>query len=254
MSTLLDVLLLDEMDRAFSGGISRPFPSGSARPIPDPTGEGDPAGNGGRAVRIERPEAGALVLTPRGLHGEQADGSLVPVARWEELVGYDWICRDLDEKVRLRDRFGDRIFLVLRESREVVLDGLGSAVFPLMAFLGKVLEIRSRKLVLEHLTDEEVDLISRSVAGAAEGGYFEDSELPGFFEQDRDSLRVVAGLWTRMNLLSPDLARTLIGVLEMLPQRRDRDPADWRRRFGDAPSPLEEVRAHLAVLTGLPSD
>jgi hypothetical protein len=72
-----------------------------------------------------------------------------------------------------------------------------------------------------------------------EGPFFTDVELEKLFEQERASLSVLAGMWKRMNLASPDLRRTVVGVMEMLLERRERFPEAWEEHVGASPSQVE---------------
>lgn len=243
MSTLLDVLLTEQLVEAF-GAAGRRDPELNATLIRDPSRDADILGDGGTAVRIGTLDGRSLLVTARGVAREVGERRET-LAGFEELVGYDWISRDLARKVELQAEHADRLYLVLRGSREVVLDRLGPAVYPLMAYLGKVLALRSQKLVLRQLDPEVVALVSRCLRAAVEGPFFTDEELVDLFEQDRASLVVVAAMWSRMNLASPDLARTVTGVLEMLLQRRDRHPEAWDARVAATP---DRVTGALEVL------
>lgn len=246
MSTLLDVLLTEQLVEVFRAA-RRKNPELNAVLVRDPSGDADIVGDGGTAVRIETRDGGKLVATARTLTRETG-AARSEVASWEELVGYDWISRDLSEKVRLQEEHFDRLYLLLRGSREVVVEGLGKAVYPLMAYLGKVLELRSQKLLLRQLDPEVVTLVSRCLRAAVEGPFFSDEELVELFEQDRASLVVVAAMWSRMNLASPELGRTVAGVLEMLLQRRERHPEGWARWVGEPP---EVVQGALEAFRGM---
>ena len=67
----------------------------------------------------------------------------------------------------------------------VVLEGLGPAVYPLMAYLGKVLELRSQKVLLARLSPAVTDCVGRCLSGAAEGPFFGADELVHLFEQGK---------------------------------------------------------------------
>jgi hypothetical protein len=166
------------------------------------------------------------------------------VALFENLVGYDWISRELSEKVRLKDEHYDRLYLDLRGAREVVLDRLGPAVHPLMAYLGKVLQLRSQKVLLRAIDDDVVEIVTLCLRAAVVGPFFSDDELVELVEQDRASLQVTAAMWQRMNLAAPTLQRTVEGVMEMLLRRRDDHPAAWDRLLDVSP---ERVRGALEV-------
>lgn len=245
MSTLLDVLLTEQLREVFRAA-GRKNPRINAELVRDPSGDADIVGDGGTAVRIATGREASLLVTSRGV-AREAGGERAVLAGWEELVGYDWISRDLSEKVRLEEEHYDRLYLLLRGSREVVLEGLGPSVYPLMAYLGKVLELRSQKLLLRRLDAEVVGVITRCLEAAVRGPFFADDELADLFEQDRASLRVVAAMWSRMNLAAPELGRTVAGVMEMLLQRRQGPPGAWEEWVGVPP---ERVREALEAFRG----
>lgn len=241
MSTLLDVLLTEQLVHAFRDA-GRRNPALNAALVRDPSGEGDVSGQGGAAVRIATAAGESILVTARRISRE-VGVERTELAAFQDLVGYDWISRELSEKVHLRDRHEGRVFLLLRGSREVVVDGLGPAVYPLMAFLGQVLSIRSEKLLFRQIAPDVAALVSRCLDAAVRGPFFTDEELGELFEQDRASLEVVAVMWSRMNLASPELGRTVVGVLEMLLQRRQAHPAAWVDLVGAPPGQVEGALA-----------
>ena len=233
-NTLLDVLLTEHLLEAFQSA-GRKDPALNAEVVPDPSGDGDVTGEGGAAVRIQAVDGMSILVTARGIAREVGEQRTV-VAAFTDLVGYDWISRDLQEKVRLQPEHYDRLFLLLRGAREVVLNRLGQAVYPLMAYLGKVLEVRSQKVLLRQLDPDVVDTVTRCLVAAVGGPFFADEELVELFEQDRASLHIVAGMWTRMNLASPELGRTVAGVMEMLLRRRETHPEAWSEWVASSPA------------------
>ncbi|MGD8320095.1 MAG: hypothetical protein PVJ02_06560 [Gemmatimonadota bacterium] len=224
-STLLDVLLTEQLVGIFRSAAAK-RPELNARLVKDPGGDADLVGDGGTAVRITTTVGESLLVSPRRITRE-VGSQRTEVALLKDLVGYDWISRDLSEKVRLKEQHQDRLYLLLRDSRTVVLDHLGPAVHPLMAYLGKALELRSQKVILRRLDDDVAELITRCLSAAVTGPFFSDDELLELFEQDRASLGVVAAMWRRMNLAAPELRRTVTGVLEMLLRRRADHLAAW---------------------------
>ena len=56
------------------------------------------------------------------------------VLRYEELEHCIWIDRDHEQKAKLKHSHFQRIILERRDGSELVLDGLGQAVFPLLKF------------------------------------------------------------------------------------------------------------------------
>jgi len=239
-STLLDVLLTEQLLAIFQAALEK-RPGLNVALVPDPGRDADLIGDGGTAARITTTTGQSLLVTPRRIAREVGDARS-DVALFEHLVGYDWITRDLSDKVRLKDQHYDRLYLDLRGAREVVLDHLGQAVHPLMAFLGKVLQLRSEKVFLRALDDDVVDVISLCLRAAVVGPFLADDELVDLIEQDRASLQVTAAMWRRMNLASPTLQRTIEGVMELLLQRRERHPEAWRRLVD---TPPERVRGAL---------
>lgn len=236
-STLLDVLLTEQLVGIFQAAAAK-RPGLNAVLVADPGGDANLVGDGGTAARIETTVGGSLLVTPRRI-AREVGARRTDVALLKDLVGYDWISRDLSEKVRLMDQHFDRLYLLLRDSRTVVLEHLGPAVHPLMAYLGKALQLRSQKVILRRLDSDVVALVTRCLAAAVSGPFFSDEELVDLFEQDRASLGVVAAMWQRMNLAAPELQRTVSGVLEMLLRRREADQAAWEQLVQASPSKVE---------------
>ncbi len=247
MSVLLDVLLTEELEAAFQPVI-REGRAGNVLLIPQPGGVAEQAAGRGSAVRITTLSGQSLVVTPRRIACE-VGAALTDLVVMEELVGYDWISTELSEKVRLKDTYYDRLYLHLRDVRVVVLDRLGPAVYPLMAYLGKVLEIRSQKVLLPRLDDDAVEVVTRSLHAAVVGPFFSDDDLRDLVEQDRASLQVVAGMWRRLNLASPELHRTVEGVMEMLLQRRTAHAGAWEAFVGLPPERIERALSVFREMT-----
>ena len=112
-------------------------------------------------------------------------------------------------------------------------------MYPLMTFLGKVLELRSQKVLRRSLDDSVSEVVSRCLRASVEGPFFTDDELREGFKQDRPSLTVLAGMWPRMNLAAPDLRRVITGVMEALLERRSRLPEAWDQWVGIPPERVE---------------
>jgi hypothetical protein len=205
-----------------------------------PEGVEDMLGGRGAAVRVETRGGGSLLVTPRRIAREAGSG-IEDVVLFPELVGYDWISPDLSDKVRLKDDHYDRLYLYLVDARTVTLEGLGPSVYPLMKYLGKVLELRSQKVLLRRLDDDVVELVSRCLRAAAQGPFFEDHELDTLFAQDRAGLQILAATWPRMNLAAPDLRRTVVSVMEMLLERRPRFQGAWDELVASDPDETREA-------------
>jgi hypothetical protein len=201
-------------------------------------GEADVLAGAGTAVRIHTTDGGELVVTPKRiarLVGAQA----ATLVTFTDLVGYDWISPEMSEKVALKDEHFDRLYLYTREAPPIILDRLGEAVYPLMAFLARVLEFQSQKVLLRKLDDDIVERLGRCLHAAAEGPFFADSELVRFFRRDRASMRIIAGMWPRMNLAAPDVLDLLERLVPALVEKGPRDEAAWDRWIGASPTQLE---------------
>lgn len=242
---LIDVLLHEQLREIF--GEARRSGRGLnahllARP---PEGVEELFGGRGAVVRLEPTEGPSLLVTPRGISREEAAG-VREVAAFTDLVGYDWISEDLSEKVEQKDDHFDRLFLHLQGERTEILDHLGDAVYPLMTYLGKVLELRSQKVIRRRMDPEVDEVVSTCLRAAVEGPFFSDADLEHLFEQSRASLTILAGMWTRMNLASPDLRRTVESVLEMLAARRRDHPDAWERLVGMDPARVARAKEAFA--------
>lgn len=239
--TLIDVLLHEHLRDIFTE--ARLEGRGlNAVLLPDPPeGVEKLFGGRGAVVRIETTDAQSLLVTPRRILWEAAPYPS-EVAAFTDLVGYDWISPDLQEKVSRKEEHSDRLFLHLSGERTVLLDHLGDAVYPLMDFLAKVLEVRSQKVIRRRMDDDVAEVVSRCLRAAVEGPFFSDDELEELFEMDRASLSVLAGMWRRINLAAPELRRSVSTVVEMLLARREARAGAWGEWVAMEP---EEVRAAL---------
>ncbi|RMH12478.1 MAG: hypothetical protein D6701_13515 [Gemmatimonadetes bacterium] len=201
-------------------------------------------------VRIATLAGTDLLVTPRHLEREAPPGSPRGLhVEYEDLVGYDWITEDTGGKVAAHEEHYDRLYLYTRGRRTHVLEDLGPAVYPLMTFLGRVVELRSQKVLLRRLDPEDVDLLGRALHAAAAGPFVEDREMPEFFGQDRASLQVVAHLWPRLNLAAPALREILESVVDFLIRRRERHPDAWDALVDARPEDLRAAyRAFAAIV------
>jgi hypothetical protein len=246
---LLDVLLSEHLVEVFLDA-SRRGTGLNAELLPEsPEGVEDLLGGRSAAVRVQTTTGDSLLVTPRRIVLEEG-AVMIDLVVFSDLVGYDWISPDLSDKVRLKDEYYDRMYLYLQGARTVVLEGLGPSVYPVMAYLGKVLELRSQKVLLRRLGDDTVEVISRCLQAAADGPFFEDDELDTLFAQDRAGLQILAAMWSRMNLAAPDLHRAVVSIMEMLLERRLRFPGAWDERVGAQP---ERVRGALEVFKAIGS-
>lgn len=203
-------------------------------------GEPDVLAGAGTAVQIHCADGGELLVTPKRvarLVGERASDLVV----FTDLVGYDWIHPDMSEKVAQKEEHYDRLYLYLRESAPVVLDQLEDAVYPLMSFLGRVLEYQSQKVLLRKLDDDVVNLLGRGLHAATEGPFFSDDDLGNLFRRSRESMRIISGMWPRMNLAAPEVLDLLSRVVGALRQWAD-DPESaeaWAEWIDASPAQLE---------------
>lgn len=241
--TLIDVLLHEQVRDIFTAAVRERAGLNAAFPERAPADVDDGFDGRGALVRIDTTVGGSLLVTARGVFREVGSAATL-LAPFGELVGYDWISPDMETKIAEKRAHFDRLYVYLRGERTVVLDHLGQAVYPLMALLGKVLAIRSEKLLLRRMDDGVAELVGRCLRAAAEGPFFADDELEELFGLDRASLAILAGTWSRMNLASPDLRRTIVSVIEMLLARRGEHASAWDERVGERP---EVVVAGLEV-------
>jgi hypothetical protein len=208
-----------------------------------PHGEEDVLAGAGTAVNIDATDGSAYLVTPKRL-ARVVSETAHDLLQFSDLVGYDWITPEISEKVAQKDEHYDRLYLYPRDAPPIVLDRLGDAVYPLMTFLGRVLELRSQKVLLRKLDDDVVSTLGRCLLAAARGPFFTDRELKQLFNRGRESIRVIAGMWPRMNLAAPDLREILVRIGEELVARADDDPAAWDEWVQDPP---EKVRAAVEI-------
>ncbi|MSR20034.1 MAG: hypothetical protein EXR91_03530 [Gemmatimonadetes bacterium] len=215
-----------------------------------PHGEDDVLAGAGTAVRIDATDGGVYLLTPRRLMRIVGDDAYEMVT-YSDLVGYDWISPEMSEKVALKDEHFDRLYLYPRSEPPITLDHLGQAVYPLLAFFARVLEYQSQKVLLRKLDEDVVALLGRCLAAAARGPFFSDVELTSLFGRSRESMQVVAGMWPRMNLATPDLQELLRRVAEELIALGDPESQHWREWIAASPQQLEAaVEVFRMVSTG----
>ena len=195
------------------------------------------------AVRIEGADGAVSVVTPRRIQSVMGEQGL-DLVRFEDLVGYDWISPEMSEKVALKDAHWDRLYLYPRSAPPITLAHLGEAVYPLMSFLGRVLEFQSEKVLLRKLDDEVVELLGKCLLAAARSRFFTDQELADLFRRSRQSLLVVAGIWPKLNLAAPDVLDLLERVVEALIARADEHPDEWTEWIGE---PRVKVETALEV-------
>ncbi len=241
--TMVDWLLTEQLIQIFQEAERRRPGLNAELVAKSPYGEEDVLAGAGAAVRIRTRSGGELVVTPKRILRIVGDDAEELVA-FHDLVGYDWIARDISDKVREKDAHYDRIYLDRRSGGPVVLDGLGEAVYPLMTFLGRVLEYQSQKVLRRKLDADLSEVIHRCLHAAARGPFFTDDELRELFGRDRASMDVVAMMWKRVNLAAPELLDLVERVGEALVERADRDPAAWEEWVGVPP---EKVRTAIDV-------
>ncbi len=247
---MVDWLLTEQLVEIFREGRSRRPDLNAELVAHSPHGEEDVLAGAGTAVRITTTDGAVVLVTPKRLArvvGETAHDLIA----YPELVGYDWISPEMSEKVALKDAHFDRLYLYPRDAPPIVLDHLGAAVYPLMSFLGRVLEFQSQKVMLRKLDDDVVDTLGRCLRAAAYGPFFSDDELRKRFGRSRQSMEVVAGMWPRMNLAAPDLRELLVDLDDALRGRRAEDPAAWEEWLGVSEENLDSaVEIFRRISTG----
>jgi hypothetical protein len=236
--TLVDWLLTEKLVEIFRDARAK-RPDLNAELVTSPVhGEPDVLAGAGIVVQIHGRDGGELVVTPKRITrvvGEAAADLVV----YANLVGYDWISPEMSEKVALKDRYYDRLYLYTRDAPPVMLDQLGDAVYPLMAFLGRVLEYQSQKVLLRKLDDDVVERLGRCLVAAADGPFFTDDELRDLFRRGRESMRIIAGMWPRMNLAAPDVLDLLDRLVRALAEKAPDDGEAWARWIAATPTQLE---------------
>jgi len=236
--TMVDWLLTEQLVGIFTEALAKRPDLNAHLEARSPHGEEGVLAGAGTAVRIETTDGAVLLVTPKRI-ARIVGGSASDLVVFSEVVGYDWISPEMSEKVALKDRHYDRLYLYPRDAPPLMLDHLGDAVYPLMSFLGRVLEFQSQKVLLRKLDDDVVELLGRCLAAAAKGPFFTDDELLRAFGRGRHSLEVVAGMWPRMNLAAPDLLGLLDRLVRELIARQDADPDAWDEWVAAAPVRLE---------------
>ena len=236
--TMVDWLLTEQLVDIFRQARERRPELNAVLEARSPHGEEDILAGAGTAVRIDAVDGATYVVTPRRI-ARLVDSDAFGLVTFSDLVGYDWIAPAMSEKVALKADHFDRLYLYPRDAPPVVMDKLGSAVYPLMTFLGRVLEFQSQKVMLRKLDDDVVELLGRCLFAAARGPLFTEEEVQVLFERDRESLQVIAGMWPRMNLAAPDLRELLARITEQLVMRAGQAPELWEEWIQATPTRVE---------------
>lgn len=231
--SMVDWLLTEQLLAIFQAALAKREGLNVTLEAHSPLGEEDVLAGAGVAVRIESTDGAVLLVTPRRIQRVMDERGL-ELLRFEDLVGYDWISPEMSEKVEQKDAHWDRLYLYPRSAPPITLAHLGEAVYPLMTFLGRVLEFQSEKVLLRKLDDEVVDLLGKCLAAATHGSFFTDQELADRFRRSRQSLSVVAGMWPKLNLAAPDVLDLLERIVEALITRAEEHPAEWEEWVGES--------------------
>ncbi len=241
---MVDWLLTEQLVEIFREGLEKRPGLNAELVARDPHGEEDVLAGAGTTVRIDARDGGSYLVTPKRL-ARVVDAAAYDLVSYTELIGYDWISPQMSEKVALKEAHFDRLYLYPRDAPPIVLDRLGEAVYPLMTFLGRVLEYRSQKVILRKLDDDVVSTLGRCLLAAARGPFFGEAELVAALGRGKDSMRVLAGMWPRMNLAAPDLRELLTALVDALIEKRpNMDPDDWAEWVQVEP---EQLMAHVEV-------
>lgn len=241
--TMVDWLLTEQLLEIFQEALAKRSGLNVTLEARSPLGEEDVLAGAGAAVRIESADGAVLVVTPRRIQRVMGERGL-DLIRFEDLVGYDWISPEMSEKVEQKDAHWDRLYLYPRSAPPITLAHLGEAVYPLMTFLGRVLELQSEKVLLRKLDDDVVELLRGCLTAAARGPFFTDEELVDLFRRSRETLSVIAGMWPRLNLAAPDVLDLLTRVVTALLARAEDEPGAWEEWVGE---PRVKVEAALEV-------
>lgn len=243
--TMVDWLLTEQLVEIFQDAAAKRPTLNAVLEARSPHGEEDVLAGAGTAVRIDATDGSAYLVTPRRL-ARLVSSAAYDLVNYPDLVGYDWITPEMSEKVALKDEHFDRLYLYPRDAPPIVLDRLGDAVYPLMTFLGRVLEYQSQKVLLRKLDDDVVELLGRTLLAAARGPFFDDHEVEGLFGRSRESMRVIAGMWPRMNLAAPELRELIVHLVRELIAREQaagvgaEDPSpEWSEWIQATPTQLE---------------
>lgn len=223
---MVDWLLTEQLVEIFQDGLQKRPDLNAELVARDPHGEEDILAGAGTAVRIDARDGGAYLVTPKRL-ARVVDTAAYDLISFPDLIGYDWISPEMSEKVEQKADHYDRLYLYPRAAPPIVLDRLGDAVYPLMTFLGRVLEYQSQKVLLRKLDDDVVDTLGRCLLAAARSDLFTDEELLAALGRSRESMQVIAGMWPRMNLAAPDLRELVSSLVDALIERADARPDAW---------------------------
>lgn len=241
--SMVDWLLTEQLVEIFQEALGRRSDLNADLVAKSPHGEKDVLAGAGTVVLVSATDGSRYLVTPKRL-ARVVDDVAHDLIAFPELIGYDWISPEMSEKVAQKDAHFDRLYLYPRDAPPIVLDRLGEAVYPLMTFLGRVLEYQSQKVLLRKLDDDVVEALGRCLLAAVRGPFFTDEEFPAILGRSRASMQVVAGMWPRMNLAAPDLRELLGRLTEALIERADDDEEAWEQWVGVS---VDNLRAGFEV-------
>jgi hypothetical protein len=248
--TVVDWLLTEQLVDIFRAAKAKRPDLNVELEARSPHGEEDVLAGAGTAVRVDASDGAVYLLTPRRV-ARIVGPDAYTMLSYSDMVGYDWISPEMSRKVEEKKAHFDRLYLYPRDAPPIVLDHLGEAVYPMLAFFARVLEYRSQKVLLRKLDEDVVEVLGRSLAAAARGPFFTDADLGALFGRSRESLQVVAGMWPRMNLAAPDLRELLARVAPELIARAGPGSPAWKEWIGASPEKLEAaVEVFRRVSTG----
>lgn len=235
---MVDWLLTEQLVEIFTEATTKRPALNAVLEAHSPHGEDDVLAGAGTAVRVDARDGSTYLVTPRRM-ARLVDAAAFDLVSFSDLIGYDWISPEMSEKVALKDEHYDRLYLYPRDAPPIVLNKLGDAVYPLITFLGRVLEFQSQKVILPKLDDDVVDVLGRCLLAVARGPFWDDAEVLERFGRSRESLRVIAGMWPRMNLAAPEVPEVLGRAVEHLLPFEGEDPELWAEWIQATPVQVE---------------
>jgi hypothetical protein len=236
--TVVDWLLTEQLVEIFRDAKAKRPALNVELEARSPHGEADVLAGAGTAVRVDATDGSVYLLTPRRL-ARLVGSDAYPMLTFTDMVGYDWISPEMSKKVEQKRAHFDRLYLYPRSAPPITLDHLGDAVYPMLSFFAKVLELQSQKVLRRKLDEDVIELLGKCLSAAAQGPFFTDAELKALLGRSRESMLVVAGMWPRMNLAAPDLRELIDRIVRELTLREDVDSARWREWLAASPEKLE---------------
>ena len=108
--TMVDWLLTEQLVEIFRAARTKRPDLNAELVARSPHGEEDVLAGAGTAVRIQATDSGLYLITPRRL-ARVVDEAAYDMVVFADLIGYDWISPEMEDKVALKDFKGQDVIV-----------------------------------------------------------------------------------------------------------------------------------------------